>query len=204
MTQSINLYQSMFRPRRTVLSAMAMLQVLGVVVVALGLFYAYAQLKMQPIRAQAQAAATQVPEAEARVERLRAEYPPPVESPAVRAEWRRKTEKLAHTREIATKLRSGAYGSIDGLSVYLEGFARQHVEGTWLTRVRVRSGGSTIGLDGRALLPDLVPAYLDRLSREAVFRGKAFSSLELSTEAAELDEIVFSVRTSGLPKEDGS
>ena len=108
------------------------------------------------------------------------------------------------TRQIVSKLRSGVFGRIGGLSVFLEGFARQHVEGTWLTQVRVRAGGRSIGLQGKALLPDLVPAYIDRLSKEPVLKGTSFSNMELRAVPGQLDVVGFSVRTSGISADDES
>lgn len=204
MNQQVNLYQPMFRPRRTTLPAVAMAQMLAVVVVALGLLYAYASWQLRPLSDRVEALRTRLPAAEQRVADLRVEYPAPVESPALRGQLDRAQQRLSQTREIANKLRSGAYGSIAGLSPYLEGFARQHVEGTWLTRVRVRSGGRVIGLDGKALIPELVPAYIDRLSAEGTFKGTAFSAFELKTDEGGLDEVNFSVRTPGIAAEDGS
>lgn len=204
MNQQVNLYQPMFRPQRVALPAVAMAQILALAVVALGLLYAYAWWQLGPTRDRVDALQARLPAAEQRLANLRREYPTPVESPALRRDLQAAQQRLAQTREIATKLRSGAYGTVAGLSPYLEGFARQHVEGMWLTRVRVRTGGRNIGLDGKALVPELVPTYIDRLSGERAFEGTAFSALELHTDESGLDEIGFSVRTSGMPAEEDS
>jgi hypothetical protein len=50
----------------------------------------------------------------------------------------------------------------------------------WLTGVEISGAGSQIGLHGRALSADAVPAWINRLTREPVLRGKTFGSLQIS------------------------
>ena len=50
----------------------------------------------------------------------------------------------------------------------------------WLTGVTIEGAGTQIGLRGRAMEPDLVPAYMARLTGEAVLQGKAFGMLKIS------------------------
>ena len=71
-----------------------------------------------------------------------------------------------------------------------------------MTGVKVGSGGRAVGLTGKTLLPELVPAYLERLSQEASFRGKAFSALDLSAVSDGLGEIAFAVHTPGIALEE--
>ena len=52
MRQEINLFQPIFRREKKVFSAAAMLQILGVVAVALGVIYAYGQWQLASARAE--------------------------------------------------------------------------------------------------------------------------------------------------------
>lgn len=204
VTQQINLYQSMFRPQKTALPAVLIAQITAAVLLVLGAAYVYGWLQLGPLETRLAESQQQIAAGESRNADLRKQYPTPAVSPATKRRHDETREKLDHTREIALKLRSGAFGSIDGLSSYLEGFARQHLEGTWLTRVRIQAGGRAIGLDGKALLPDLVPAYIDRLSHESAFEGTSFSNMELNAVPGGLNEIGFSVRTTGLRADEES
>jgi hypothetical protein len=49
----------------------------------------------------------------------------------------------------------------------------------WLTDVTLSGAGNEIGLQGRALRPELVPLYVNRLKNEAVMQGKSFGTLEM-------------------------
>jgi hypothetical protein len=50
--------------------------------------------------------------------------------------------------------------------------------------VTLVGAGKEIGLEGRALQPELVPGYIQRLTREAVLQGKTFGSLEIARPGA--------------------
>ena len=204
MIQQVNLYQAMFRPQQTALRATLIAQIVMGVLLILGAVYVYTWLQLGPLENRLADSQNQIAAGEARNAQLRQQFPAPRVNAATQRRHTQTREKLSHTREIAVKLRSGAFGSIDGLSVFLEGFARQHLEGTWLTRVRVQSGGRSMGLEGKALLPDLVPAYIDRLSQEPAFKGTSFSNMELKAIPGGLNEIGFSVRTTGLRADEES
>ena len=63
-------------------------------------------------------------------------------------------------------------------SSYLRGLSESHVQGLWLTRIQAESGH--LILDGRSLSEELVPQWIQQLSKQTDFRGKHFGILELS------------------------
>jgi hypothetical protein len=198
MRQDINLYQAHLRPRRVVLPAATMAPVGVLVLLALAGLSAWGHAQLTPVRERARLAEAEVETSRQRLEETRAQFPPRQPDQRLVVEFDRRSHILEQTRDIVTRLRSGAYGSPAGLSSYLEGLARQHVEGTWLTGVKIGGGGQAVGLIGKTLLPELVPAYLERLAQEPSFSGKAFSALELSAITDGLGEIAFAVATPGI------
>ena len=62
---------------------------------------------------------------------------------------------------------------------HLSAFARQSFSGIWLTGLRVAAAGQDVVLEGRAVRPELVPNYLQRLNQEDVMQGHAFAELEI-------------------------
>jgi len=66
-----------------------------------------------------------------------------------------------------------------GFSPFLEGMARQHFEGLWLTAIELVQGGDRMGLKGFAGAPELVPRYIGKLSNERVFAGTEFDVFSL-------------------------
>jgi hypothetical protein len=86
--------------------------------------------------------------------------------------------------KVTAELKKDDFGNATGYSGYLRAFARQRLDGIWLTGVSVRDQGNDIGLQGQALQAVLLPQYLQRLSGEEVLRGKAFDSLSMQRKAA--------------------
>ena len=70
-----------------------------------------------------------------------------------------------------------------GFSPYLQGLAKQHFEGLWLTSIELVHGGERMGIQGFALQPELVPRYIRKLRNEAVFTGTEFDIFSLERPA---------------------
>ena len=64
-----------------------------------------------------------------------------------------------------------------GFAARLEALARQSVDGLWLTGMVLRQ--DDVVLKGRALQPQLIPVYVQRLDREPSLQGRAFRALEV-------------------------
>jgi hypothetical protein len=69
-------------------------------------------------------------------------------------------------------------------------FSRQTLQGVWLTGFDITAGGDELTIAGRALSADLVPAYLQRLNREAAIQGRQFGSMVINQapEAPKLEQ----------------
>lgn len=181
MRQQINLYQPVLRRRPSLLSAAAIVPITLVFVLALAAVYGYglwqragqraglAHLEQRHLQAVAQleqlAGATggsiaQGPELERRIAELSREW--------------------AAKQALLTALQSGAGGNRRGFGDYLEGLARQRVDGLWLTAVRIDRGGDSLTLSGRSLSPEQVPRLLNRLRDELSFVGKEFRTLSMN------------------------
>lgn len=203
MKQQINLYSDELKPRKIIFPASQMLLLLGFVVLAFVAAWFIQEQAVKPLRSAAADTAQQLKLSEQAVLDAKQNYPLPVADKALSNELTKQRKRLNKTRAIAHNMKSGAYGSVDGLSPYLEGLARQHVAGTWLTGVLIQRGGRALALRGKSLVPELVPTYLDRLSDEAVLKGKTFSKLDMNS-GGDLNEITFSVSTQGVVSGDDS
>jgi hypothetical protein len=65
-------------------------------------------------------------------------------------------------------------------SEYLRAFARQTVQGLWLTSIQIGEAGVQLNLSGRALQADLVPVFISRLKRESVLQGRPLEALAIT------------------------
>ena len=66
----------------------------------------------------------------------------------------------------------------------MRAFARQAVQGLWLTGFRITGDAAQISLSGGVISPELLPAYIQRLGRESIMQGKTFSTLQMQQPAA--------------------
>ena len=76
-------------------------------------------------------------------------------------------------------LKSGALGNTEGYSEYMRAFARESINGLWLTGFNITGDGAQMSMRGAVINPQLVPSYIQRLGKEKVMRGKTFSTLQM-------------------------
>lgn len=205
MTQQINLYQPIFRTPKRVFSALALLQVIGLISIGCASVYGYSAWQVRELAQRVGTLERARDKAVNQLETLRQQFPARTASPLLQAELASLRFELQQAEVLASTLANGALGNTGGLSDYLAGLARQHVAGTWLTHIDIANGGSTIGVHGRALTPDLVPAYVRRLANEPAFAGKSFSHFQLEQETDEENPgaaVEFSIETEGVVSED--
>lgn len=69
-----------------------------------------------------------------------------------------------------------------GFSPYFEGFARQVVQGLWLTRFEVSNGGERVSVSGSTIESQLVADFIRQLSSEPVLQGVKLRLLKLVRE----------------------
>jgi hypothetical protein len=92
---------------------------------------------------------------------------------------RRLEKRVADQAELLEIINSGALGNTGGYAEYMRAFARQVVPGLWLTGFRVGGDAAQISLSGAVTDPELLPAYIQRLGREEVMRGRTFATLQM-------------------------
>jgi hypothetical protein len=81
---------------------------------------------------------------------------------------------------VLTALRQRMDPSAGSFAEYLRGFARQSVQGLWLTGIAVDAASRSMEIRGRTVDPALLPEYIQRMNKEPAFQGRAFSALKLA------------------------
>lgn len=197
MMQQINLYQPMFRKQKIIFSAVTMLQV-GVffLIVFLGL-YIYQAEKIKPYKKQLVSVESELAQLNSQVVAMEANQKNKSKSKLLENEIAKLSKELEKRERISNVLSSKSFGNESGFSSFLESFARGHVEGTWLTDVNIKSGGTLLGLKGKTLSSELVPKYIQRLAKEESLKGSSFNVMELARVEKEGgdSEINFSIST---------
>lgn len=201
MTQQINLYQPMFRRQKKMFSAVTMLQILAFFAVILGAVYGYAAASLQPFRTELQKSDAQFEKLTKQIELYRAKFPEEGKGKLLETEIARLTKELDERRKLKDTLESGSFGNVEGFSGLFEALAKGHVDGAWLTGIRIGNGGRLISLSGKAVDPELVPVYIRRLSETPAFQKRAFNVLELarSEVKGEAGLVTFNIATEEIP-----
>lgn len=106
----------------------------------------------------------------------------------------KKTMELANKQKVIGILSQDKFGNTEGFIEHISGLARQRIDGLWLTKIRIASGGTNVALDGTTSKPSLLPKYLQRLSSEKVFVGTEFQSLLMSRDEKKKQWLSFSLQ----------
>ena len=188
MSQEINLLpQRAARKAFNATSAQGAAAGVGVAAVCAVLLAAYENHVLQGVQREAQGIERAVKEARAiheKAQAARAARKPDASPDAKLAELE---AQLQGRQQVLEALKSGAVGAPSGFSQYMLALSRQSLPGVWLTAFDFAAGATEVTLTGRALRPDLVPAYLQRLTQEAPLQGRRFASMVISQPARAAD-----------------
>jgi Fimbrial assembly protein (PilN) len=179
MSQQVNLYNPALLPEADAFSGrMALLALAGICVLAL-LFNAWAAWNAARLSDEVKQYEARLTGLQGEITRLSQEVATRKPTPQLAAELDSLNGLLAGRNEVIAVLKSGALGDTRGVSEYFRAFARQTVDGLWLTSFTVVGAGNDITIEGRTLSAELVPGYIRKLRREDVLRGHGFGTLDV-------------------------
>jgi hypothetical protein len=179
MSQQINLYSPVFRKQKKYFSAAAMAYSTLLVLAGIGALSAYARVQVRGLEDQAKQATEQL---RTTTEQLRAAVQDATGETRIKTLESRVKEadaRLAERKQIIDALDQLGQARQHKYSEYLRAFARQSVDGVWLSSIRLDQAADGFSLSGRALRADMVPLYIDRLRREELLQGRGFDKLEV-------------------------
>ena len=185
MSQQINLFNPVFMKQRKLFSLPAMLQALGLIVAGSLVLYGYANYQVDQLNRQMKENDKLYDAEQMRLTRIAAEFSPQQANQLLQDEVQRLEKQVAEQNELIETLKSGGLGNTTGYSEYMRAFSRQVVPGLWLTGFNVAGDAAQLSLSGGVVNPELLPAYIQRLSRERVMRGKTFSTLQMQQNKVE-------------------
>lgn len=179
MSQNINLFNPAFRKPRQLLTLAVVAQCLGVTLAALFGYHYYLQQQVSGLAAELAVTEKLLSTQGGFVDKLKAKSVPPVTEAQLDVEIGQLEAELKLAEDSIEALKGGVIGSQQGFAEYLRAFSRQSVSGLWLTAFSI-GGRGELELRGRALSPDLLPSYIQRLNKEQVLAGRNIARLEIS------------------------
>lgn len=186
MSQQINLFNPIFLKQKKIFTALPMAEALGAIVLGTLLMTWYASHNIAELTQRAARGKTLLAERERRLQEASKQFAPRQKSPALATDLVQAQAELAALQRVEQFLQQGTLGNSAGYAEYFRAFARQNVNGLWLTGVTIAAAGTGIGIEGRALQPTLIPQYIARLKTERVMQRKTFASLDITRPDAAL------------------
>lgn len=190
MSQQINLFNPVFLTQKKYFSVLTMLQALGMIVLGSVLFYGYALYQVAQMSKQTEDMDKRYAAEQARLINFANEFSPRRSSQLLEEQLKSLESQAAAQETLLNMLKSGAIGNTEGYSEYMRAFARQSVNGLWLTAFDITGDGAQMSLSGAVLNPQLVPVYIQRLGKERIMRGKTFATLQMQQPKPEADKPV--------------
>ena len=184
MSQQINLYNRIFLKQEKHFSARTMAQALGVIALSLAALCGYAYIESRAAERSAQQYRDQIAAQRKQMVQLAGQLAGRGRSKALEAEVARLEAQLKQKKATLEALGTGVLGNTTGFSEFLAAFSRQTMSGVWLTSVSVDDSGNALVVQGRALRPELVPAYLRALNVEEMMRGRSVTEMKLASRSA--------------------
>lgn len=183
MSQQINLFNPAFEKRKQALSALGLLQGLGLVLAASAAVVWFGARQVAALERTAADAKVVLDAREAKRADVFARFAVPGKDPLIAGALGQAEADRSALLEAEQILQGGALGNTHGYADYFRAFARARVNGLWLTGASIAGAGKEIeiGLQGRVVQADLLPQYISALSRESALQGKSFARLDMAT-----------------------
>ena len=185
MSQQINLLTRLSRKKSGHFSVKDMSLALLLVVLGAGAFYGYAAYQVNRLARLSVETDQHYALEQARMSKLQTQYSPQESSRLLEEQLKQTLARATAQQAVVETLKNGALGNTTGYSEYMRAFSRQVVNGLWLTGFDIVGDAAQMSMSGGVLSPDLLPAYVQRLSRENVMRGKSFATMQMEQPKSE-------------------
>ena len=193
MNQQINLFQPIFRKERKILSFVTMVQICLIVIAALLAISGYSWWQTLSLKHNLVDLKQQHQSRLAQLNKVAHEVAKMKNRDQSQSQISRLERELEAERHILAVLDGRHLRQIKGFSSYFESFSRQVVQGMWLTGFDVADGGQSVQIRGSSTEPELVPRFLQGLSKEKQLQGTEFSVLQMLREKDDLSWVDFVV-----------
>ncbi len=184
--QNLNFYDPGLKARREWATAPNAALAVGACAAVVALGTAWTQHGLAQLREPATETAAALEAAQGELTELTQRAAEVQPSAALQAQVQLAQASVTQRQAALELLRAGGLGDTNGHAAALSAFARQSLQGLWLTGVVLDHG--QVALRGRALDPQLIPAYVSRLNKEPALQGLAFRALEIERPVLAADE----------------
>lgn len=179
MSQQINLINPTLIKQKDFLTLVNMGVVYGVFTALMLGWWSYSHQQLKQLTRQKEDLVVAVQQTQERLTLQVAASAPRAPSLALQQQLALLETKQQVQAQMLTAIEQGRPQQDRGLANYMRGFARQTVDGLWLTGFSIDETNKTMTVRGRSLEAEVLPNYMQRLGQEPVFAGKLFGGLHV-------------------------
>ena len=192
--QQVNLYQDELKAKKLNYSALMLAQLTLLLIVILSVAAGFKYFQLQQHESSLVESKQNQKMAMAELQEIQTELSLRKKDATLAKRIIQKTKELTNKQKVLNILSRDEFGNTKGFIEHVSGLARQRVEGLWLTKIRIASGGTDVSLKGTTSKPALLPKYLQRLSAEKAFSGTEFQSLLMARQEKKKQWLDFSLQ----------
>lgn len=180
MSQQINLLNSTLIKKKNFLNANNMAIMLGLLLVLMLAYYSYAQKQLSLLVLHRSQVVEQLSEVQAQLKQSALLHTPHALNQALLDQIAQLEQKEVTQQQVLQTVKQSSATPDKGYAALMRAFARQSLDGLWLTSFSINSLTEQLSISGRTLQADLVPEYITRLSNEPALKGRLFAALNIS------------------------
>jgi hypothetical protein len=180
VVQNINLYLPEFRRKKHWLDARRVLALAGASIAVLALVSGVEYWQLSQLRAERALADAQLQQAQAATAAVVEEFGVQTEDLSLLDDIRKLEAALQSKQTLLQFLQGRELGNTGGFSEHLADLSRYHIPGLSLKQITLENGGRSVRLAGQVAKADLVPLYLQNLSKGETYAGTDFERLQIS------------------------
>ncbi len=185
MSQQINLLNTALIKQKDFLNPNNIAITLGLLSALMFGYYGYAQKELSTLNITRSQAAEKLSTINVQLQQATLLHTPRVPNKALLDEISQLEQKEVMQLQILQTVNQSSASPDKGYAALMRAFAKQSMDGLWLTSFNFNSKSEKLNISGRTLQADLVPEYISRLRSEPALKGKLFSALNMSLPKAE-------------------
>jgi len=187
MSQQINLLNPALIKQKDFLNPNNIAITLGLLSVLMLGYYGYAQKQLSLLILHRSQIAEELSATQAQLKQTALLHTPHELNKGLLEQILQLEQKKAMQQQILQTVDQSSATPVKGYAALMRAFAKQSIDGLWLTSISIDSNSEKLNISGRALQADLVPEYISHLGNEPALKGKLFASLNMSLPKTDTD-----------------
>lgn len=179
MSQQINLLNTALIKQKDFFNPTNIAITLGLMCVLMLGYYGYALKELSALNLARMQAAEKLSSLDEKLKQTSIAHKDQAPNKALLDEIGQLEQKEKMQQQILQMLKQSRANPEKGYAALMRAFAKQSIDGLWLTSFEYDSQLEKLSIAGRTLQADLVPQYISHLSIEPALKGKSFSALSM-------------------------